>query len=140
MDIFTSMEINSSGMSAERKRMNLISSNIANARTTRTEEGGPYKRKDAVFQATPMPELSPEEAKEAPGVTLAQIKEDTSAPKLEYDPTHPDANPEGYVSYPNISVVEEMVNMITATRSYEANAQSVQSAKDMARKALSIGA
>ncbi len=137
MDIFSAIEVSSSGMSAERKRLNLISSNIANARTTRTEEGGPYKRKDAVFQATPLPDIGVE-ANDAPGVTVAEIKEDKEPPRLEYDPAHPDADENGYVSYPNVSVVEEMVNMITANRSYEANSASIQAAKDMAKKALSI--
>lgn len=138
MDIFTSMEINSSGMSAERKRMNLISSNIANARTTRTPEGGPYKRQDAVFVAIALPQMGEEDGNRAPGVGISEIIEDKNEPRLLYDPSHPDANAEGYVAYPNVSVVEEMVNMITATKSYEANATSIQAAKDMAKKALNI--
>jgi flagellar basal-body rod protein FlgC len=138
MDIFSSIEINSSGMSAERKRMNLISSNIANARTTRTKEGGPYKRKDAVFQATPLDGVSKEDGSQAPGVLVSKILEDSAPPQLKYEPNNPDADANGYVAYPNISVVEEMVNMITATKSYEANAASVQAAKDMAKKALNI--
>ncbi len=138
MDIFSSIEINSSGMSAERKRMNLISSNIANARTTRTKEGGPYKRKDAVFQATPLPDMPENEANDAPGVSVSKVLEDSAPPQLKYEPDNPDADANGYVAYPNISVVEEMVNMITATKSYEANAASVQAAKDMAKKALNI--
>lgn len=138
MDLFTSIEINASGMSAERKRLNVISSNIANARTTRTTEGGPYRRRDVVFQATPLPEINELEAKEAPGVGIIDILEDQTPGQLIYDPNHPDANQEGYVEYPNVSVVEEMVNMITATKSYEANAASVQAAKDMSKKALSI--
>ncbi len=138
MDLFTSMEINSAGMSAERKRMNIISSNIANARTTRTEGGGPYRRRDVIFQATPLPEVNEDDGNEAPAVQVSEIVEDQAAPQLKYEPDHPDADDNGYVAYPNISVVEEMVNMITATKSYEANASSIQAAKDMAKKALNI--
>ena len=138
MDIFSAMEINSSGMSAERKRMNLISSNIANARTTRTEDGGPYKRKDAVFQSVLLPGLDKEDAESAPGVMVTEVLEDQAAPKLVYDPDHPDADANGYVAFPNVVVVEEMVNMITATKAYEANATSIKAVKDMAKKAINI--
>lgn len=140
MDIFNAMEINSSGMSAERKRLNVISSNIANARTTRTAEGGPYKRKDVIFQEVMFPNSKGSEDSIATGVGVSKITEDQKEPQLVYDPDHPDANAEGYVAYPNVVVVEEMVNMINATKSYEANATAIQAAKDMAKKALNISA
>ena len=138
MDIFSAIEINSSGMSAERKRLNIISSNIANARTTRTDEGGPYKRRDVVFHEIFLPELHEKEAEHIPAVGVGEIIEDQQDPRLVFDPSHPDANEEGYVAYPNVVVVEEMVNLITATKAYEANATSIQAAKDMAKKALNI--
>ncbi len=140
MDIFNAMEINSSGMSAERKRLNVISSNIANARTTRTENGGPYKRKDVIFQEIMFPKSDDSDGSVATGVGVSEVIEDQKDPQLVYDPDHPDANEEGYVSYPNVVVVEEMVNMINATKSYEANATAIQAAKDMAKKALNISA
>lgn len=138
MDIFSAIEINSSGMSAERKRLNIISSNIANAKTTRTEDGGPYRRRDVVFKEVMLPKLNKNDAKEAPAVAVDKILEAEDDTILKYEPGHPDADENGYVEYPNISVVKEMVNMITSTKSYEANATSVKSAKDMAKKALNI--
>ncbi|MFO7734958.1 MAG: flagellar basal body rod protein FlgC [bacterium] len=138
MDVFSAIEINSSGMSAERKRLNIISSNIANARTTRTEDGGPYRRRDVVFKEVMLPELDKNDAKEAPAVAVDKILENEDDSILKYEPSHPDADENGYVEYPNISVVKEMVNMITSTKSYEANATSVRAAKDMAKKALNI--
>ncbi len=138
MDVFSAIEINSSGMSAERKRLNIISSNIANARTTRTADGGPYRRRDVVFKEVMLPELDKNDAKEAPAVAVDKILENEDDSILKYEPSHPDADENGYVEYPNISVVKEMVNMITSTKSYEANATSVRAAKDMAKKALNI--
>lgn len=144
MDLFTAMGTSSSALSAERTRMNLISSNLANANTTRTAEGGPYRRKDAIFLATPPTDTF---GKTLAGVTAAQIRqvtvsgiiEDKNAPRMQYDPSHPDANPDGYVAMPNVNVVEEMVDMITATRVYEANVMAAQAAKGMALKTLEIG-
>lgn len=145
MDFFSSMDISSSALTAERTRMNLISSNIANANATRTPEGGPYKRKDAVFSSTPptpgafRSALQNASKKAAMGVEVVEVKEDGSPPRLQYDPSHPDADQKGYVAYPNVNVVEEMADMIAATRAYEANITASQAAKSMAMKTLEIG-
>ncbi|MDD2897302.1 MAG: flagellar basal body rod protein FlgC [Desulfuromonadaceae bacterium] len=144
MDFFSSMNVSSSALSAGRTRMNLISSNLANANATRTPEGGPYKRKDAVFAATPLENqfnraLDGATAKQVRKVDVSEIIEDQNPPRLQYDPSHPDANPQGYVAMPNVNVVEEMADMIGATRAYEANVTAVQAAKSMALKTLEIG-
>jgi flagellar basal-body rod protein FlgC len=143
MDFFTSMEVSSSALTAERTRMNLISSNLANANATRTPEGGPYKRKDAVFAAQPAESFDQALSKAAgqgpQRVAVTQITEDPNPPRLQYDPTHPDADAKGYVALPNINVVEEMADMIAATRTYEANVTAIQSAKSMALKTLELG-
>jgi flagellar basal-body rod protein FlgC len=144
MDFFSSMNVSSSALTAERTRMNLISSNLANASSTRTSEGGPYKRKDAVFSATPVESRFNRALNSAVGqqtrqVEVSEIVEDQNPPRMQYDPGHPDANAQGYVAMPNVNVVEEMADMINASRSYEANVTAVQTAKSMALKTLEIG-
>lgn len=144
MDFFNAINVSSSALSAERTRMNLISSNLANANATRTPEGGPYKRKDAVFSATPLESrfnrvLDGATAQQVRQVEVSRIVEDQNPPRMQYDPSHPDANPQGYVAMPNVNVVEEMADMIGATRAYEANVTAVQAAKSMAMKTLEIG-
>jgi len=143
MDFFSAMDISSSAMSAERTRMNLISSNLANANSTRSAEGGPYKRKDAVFTATPLPGAFTNAMNQAnqrlARVDVTGVVEDSSPPRLQYDPTHPDADVKGYVSLPNVNVIEEMADMISATRTYEANVTAAQAAKSMAMKTLELG-
>ncbi len=139
MDIFKSLKVSASGLSAQRKWMDTIASNLANAKATRTPEGGPYKRRDPVF----MTESVDEAAAGAPnaarmGVRVPQIALDPSQPNLVFEPGNPDANPEGYVAYPNVSVVEEMANMVTASRSYEANLQSFNTFKTMATRTLDM--
>lgn len=141
MDFFTSMDISASALTAQRTRMNLISSNLANVNSTRTAEGGPYRRKDAVFTATPAAgsfgaALGKADARR---VEVSQIVEDQNPPRLQYDPNHPDADAAGYVAYPNVNVVQEMADMISASRSYEANVTAAQAAKSMALKTLDIG-
>ncbi len=143
MNFFTAMTITASGLDAQRTRMNVLASNLANARTTRTAEGGPYKRLDAVFQAVPVGTrfgelVGDSSAQVASTVEVSSIEQDQSAPQLVYDPTHPDADARGYLALPNVNVVEEMVNMITASRAYEAGVTAMQSIKGMARSALSI--
>ena len=144
MDFFTAMDISASALAAERTRMNLISSNLANVNSTRTAEGGPYRRKDAVFAATPLKEAGATfgaaltRATDARSVAVSQVNEDQRPPRLQYEPGHPDADPQGYVAYPNVSVVEEMADMITASRSYEANITATQAAKSMALKTLEL--
>lgn len=145
MNFFSAMEITASGLTAQRVRMNTLSSNLANANTTRTAEGGPYQRQDPVFQAVPIANrfkeyLNDKFANNAYMVEVPEIQSDQTPPKLVYDPTHPDANGEGYIALPNVNVVEEMVNMITASRAYESGVTAMQTLKGMARSALSIGA
>ncbi|AJE03508.1 flagellar basal body rod protein FlgC [Geobacter pickeringii] len=141
----SAMMINSSALLAERTRMNLISSNLANANSTRTAEGGPYRRKDAVFAATPPDAgrfaamLDGMRKGNARGVQVVQVVEDTNPPQLRHDPTHPDANPQGYVAFPNVNVVEEMADMMTATRAYEANVTAMKAGMDMQMKTLQLG-
>lgn len=143
MDFFTAMDVSSSAMSAERTRMNLISGNLANANSTRSAEGGPYKRKDAVFTATPAARPFTDALNRAgrgvEKVAVTGIVEDSSPPRMQFDPTHPDADPRGYVALPNINIIEEMADMISATRAYEANVTAAQAAKSMALKTLELG-
>ncbi len=144
-DFLSGFRIGGSGMAAQRARMNSISSNIANINTTRTPEGGPYRRKDVVFTAIQDSKsfgdiLNVDDPKaDFSRVQVSDVVYDKKAPILKYDPTHPDANEEGYVAYPNVNLMEEMTNMIQASRSYEANVQAIQATKDMALSALEIG-
>jgi flagellar basal-body rod protein FlgC len=138
MDFFSSMRISASGLNAQQTRMNTISSNLANA------ESVGYKRKDPVFQANAdrknFAEILDNKIDEhAQGVLVTEIKEDTKPPRLQYNPSHPQARPDGYVEMPNINPVEEYANMINASRSYEANITAMNAAKSMALKALDIG-
>lgn len=150
MSFWNSLRIATSALSAQRLRLDLIANNIANAETTRTAAGGPYQRQDVVFaplgsgsflsrflqarrNASALPEA------QAAGVRVASIVTDPSPGPRVYDPTHPDADAEGYVTYPNVNLVVEMTNMLSATRSYEASLAVVEAAKKMALKALEIG-
>jgi flagellar basal-body rod protein FlgC len=144
MDFFTAMDVSASGLNAERTRLNVASSNLANAQTTHSAAGGPYKRKDVVLGTAPAGRnISGAQAGEAPGavfkVAVTGVKDDAAPPRLEYDPGHPDANADGYVAYPNVNVVEEMVDMITASRAYQAGVTALDSAVSLAERALSIG-
>ena len=134
MNAFSSMRISASGLSAERLRMDTITSNLVNAQTTRTAEGdGPYTRKVAVFK-----EIL--DAKQNPnGVSAVEIEDDKSEYRKVYDPTHPDAGEDGYVSYPNVNLLNEMADMIASTRAYEANVDTLNANKSMFSKALEIG-
>lgn len=146
MGYFNSLDTAASGLSAQRLRMDIISQNIANINTTRTEKGTPYRRKVVVFEerspSGPFSEYLSEKSRErivGKGVRVARITEDGSAFKRVYDPGHPDADDEGYVQMPNVDAVTEMINMISASRSYEANVTSINTTKSMAIKALEIG-
>jgi flagellar basal-body rod protein FlgC len=144
MDIFTTFDIAASGLKAQTTRLNTISANLANAETTSTPEGGPYKKKSVVFQTEALPfkqhlNASLGNQGQSQGVKVSKIVEDNSAPQRIYDPAHPDAKEDGYVEMPNVSVFKEMVDMMSATRSYEANTTTIKSAKRMAMKALDIG-
>lgn len=144
MDFSTGLRVSASGMAAQRMRMNTISSNIANINTTRTPEGGPYRRKDVVFEAMTdtrnFGEMVTQPVNEnIQRVQVTDVISDPNGVDLRYEPDHPDAGPDGYVAYPKINLMEEMANMIQATRGYEANVAAVQASKDMALSALEIG-
>jgi flagellar basal-body rod protein FlgC len=141
LGVFSAMEVAASGLSAERTRMNTVASNLANARTTRTDAGGPYKRLDPVFEAIGLDNERGVMATQGgvSKVKVARIQEDTRPGMMVYEPGHPDANAAGYVEYPNVNAVEEMVNMITASRAYEAGVTSIDTVKQMGRSALDIG-
>ncbi len=144
MSFLNALNISASALTTQRVRMDVISQNIANINTTRTDSGGPYRRKVTVLaskQANSFASIfnSVQGQSTGQGVYVAAIQEDISAFTYEYDPTHPDANAEGYVAYPNVDEVTELVDMMSATRSYEANVTAFNATKDMALKALEIG-
>jgi len=143
--LFRGIDASASGMSAEKLRMDIISLNIANANTTRTPEGGPYKRKFPIFAPRRQEPLfnipfvkMPISIEPGSGVRVLRIEEDKTPPKLKYEPGHPDADQNGYVAYPNINLATEMIDLITASRAYEANVTAARSAKQMMMKALEI--
>jgi len=158
--IFSSLNISASGLSAQRRRMDTIAQNIANAETTRTEEGGPYRRQVVVTSEAPpttfykyiqnkirMSRTNTTHIEDKPiqstmpvptGTQVSEVIKDPSPPRLVYDPNHPDANAQGYVAKPNFNVISEMVDMITAARAYEANLTALNANKDITRKALEI--
>lgn len=156
MNLFAAFEISGSGLTAERLRMDTIANNIANANTTRTAFGGPYRRQEVVF--SPRQNVQPFfllpsegldkvsksgddnlESQIGEGVKVDAVVSDNSPPKLVYDPGNPDADAKGYVAMPNVNVVNEMVDLISASRAYEANVNAINSAKSMHASALSIG-
>ena len=144
MDFFTSMEVSASGLGAERTRMNVSASNLANASTTEGADGGPYRRRDVVLGSAPVGDRVSGARAGAPtggamAVEVRGIVEDQSPPRLEYDPGHPDADVDGYVAYPNVNIVEEMVDMITASRAYEAGVSALEAAVSMAERPLGMG-
>jgi len=166
MDLFKAMGISASGLNAQRSMIGAISMNLANVHTTRTEEGGPYRRRRTVLSAVPSSQpfedvlssrieagsyLRRTHPNHLPGVDIMgktdsgkegvslQILEDGNGPKKVYDPTHPDADEHGYVQFPDINLIEEMVDLMGAVRSYEANVTAFNAAKAMALKALEIG-
>ncbi len=161
MSFLNSFDISGYGLSAQRVRVNTISSNIANAQTTRTEEGGPYRRREVLFKAIDFNEAfnrALSEGSDALGysdplregdmgtqpnpaimsVIVDKIVRDDTGPKMKYDPSHPDADANGYVAYPNINPVIEMADLVEATRSYQANVAAFESAKNMATSAISL--
>lgn len=136
MSIFDSININTSGLSLERIKLDSISTNIANVNTTRTEEGGPYKRKQVTFQESLKRENNKLDYKSY-GVKTTGIEEDTET-KMVYQPEHPDANEDGYLEMPNVNLSDEMIDMMNTLRTYEANASAFESSKNMLKKALEI--
>jgi len=139
MSVFGAMDVSATGMTAQQTRMDTISENIANVNTTRDANGNVYKRKTVVFEEKSYPSLSMANGHIGKGVKVSQIVEDDSEGNKVYDPSHPDADEDGYVTYPNVNTVTEMTNMIDATRAYEANVTVLNSTKGMALKALDIG-
>jgi len=142
MDIFSSMQVSASALRAQQTRMNTISSNLANIDTTQAAEGGPYRKKSVVFQSASMgfsQELQAASSQQPQGVQVSRIIEDQGPPKMVYDPSHPDANDDGYVAKPNVNLLKEITNMKEASNAYEANVATVKSTKRMALKALEIG-
>lgn len=137
MGIFDALNISASGMTAHRLWMDVIASNIANSETTRTPEGGPYRRREVVFSA--LREVGEETGREAGGgVKVVGVVEDQSPPRLVYEPEHPDARDDGYVEMPNVNPVTEMVDLVVASRAYEANTTALEAAKSMFMRALDI--
>lgn len=143
MSLFGTLSVSASGLAAQRERATAIVENLANSETTRTPEGGPYRRKDVTFQ--PDAQSSPfsaifqaELGPQVTGVSVAEVVEETRPPIMKYDPGHPDANPEGYVAMPNINPAEEMVDLMGASRGYQANAAAMTAVKDMVAKSIDL--
>lgn len=138
MNLFGVMQISSSGLAAERVRAEVVTANMANAETTRTPEGGPYRRKQVVFETRQLPGTTPSGIPDAKGVRIAGVLEDKTEPYQRYEPGHPDANAEGLVSYPAINPVQEMVDLMGAVRAYQLNAAAVNSSKQMIQQSIDI--
>jgi flagellar basal-body rod protein FlgC len=140
MSLFAALQVSASGMQAERTRAETLVENMANTETTRTPEGGPYRRKDVVFsselQESPFSAVFQNEL--ATGVTVADIIQDNSAPDLRYLPSHPDANAEGYVAFPKMNPAEEMADLLNTTRSYQANIAAMTAVKDMITHSIDL--
>ncbi|ACT50026.1 MULTISPECIES: flagellar basal body rod protein FlgC [Methylovorus] len=133
MSLFNVFNVSGSAMSAQSQRLNAVASNLANADSATSANGQPYKAKQVVFSATPTNNAA------VSGVKVQQVIEDPSPPKVVYDPKHPAANAQGYVTMPNVNVTEEMVNMISASRAYQNNVETMNAAKTMLLKTLTIG-
>jgi len=144
MDLFTAMKVSSAGLSAQRTRINIASSNLANVETTRTPEGGPYRRRQVMLAAVPFSKAFEQVQQtdmhdQTHSVEVVSIEADGSEPRLIYNPEHPDARKDGYVAMPNINPISEMVDLLTTSRGYEANVSALRAAKTMALEALKIG-
>lgn len=146
MGIFSAFDVNASGMTAQRYRMDIISENVANANTTRTEDGTPYRRKVVTFEQKPGRTTfghvfaKVRQGYNGQGVRVAGVREDRESEMvMTYDPSHPDADENGYVTYPNVNIVTEMTNLIDASRAYEANATAFGASKAIALKGLEMG-
>ncbi len=145
MGVFSSFDVNASGMTAQRYRMDIIAENVANANTTRTADGTPYRRKVVTFEQKPDRATfrnlfdSYRQRYDGQGVRVTNVSEDTETPMvMTYDPSHPDADENGYVTYPNVNIVTEMTNLIDASRAYEANATAFGASKAIAMKGLEM--
>ena len=138
MSIFNSMKINHSGLSLERLKMDVISTNMANVNTTRTEDGGPYKRKEVLFMESLTSANDRLGRKRSAGVKVVGIGEDEEGLRQAYDPDHPDSDEEGYLMLPNVNMVDEMISLINVQRTYEANVTALTTSKNILKKALEI--
>ena len=143
MSLFSVLSVSASGMSAERQRAEVLTENIANADTTRTIEGGPYRRRDVVFQSEEVGSpfsstLQSELDNQSQGVTVGQVLIDQSEPDRRYLPGHPDADADGYVAFPRVNTAEDMVDLLGASRSYQANVSAISAVKDMLQKSLDL--
>lgn len=143
MSLFSLLSVSASGMSAQRTRAELLVQNLANAETTRTPEGGPYRRKDVVFASEDDGSmfsslLLGELSDQATGVRVAEVVEDTREPEMRYQPGHPDANDNGYVAYPRINPAEDMVDLMSAARGYQTNVSAMAAIKDMIHRSIDI--
>ena len=142
MSLFSVLSIGASGMQAQRTRAELLVENLANAETTRTPEGGPYRRKDAVFESTtvssPFASIFNAQIDAPGGVAVSQIVTDTSAPEQRYLPGHPDADKDGYVAFPKMNAAEDMVDLMGASRSYQANVSAIAAVKDMIQRSIGL--
>ncbi len=138
MTLFQILDVSASGLAAQRLRMETVASNLANAESTRTPEGGPYRRRDVVFEAVPVRPFRSALDAAVRKVRVADVVVDPSPPRLKYEPGHPDADPQGFVAYPNVELPVEMVNLVSAARSYEANVTVIEATKSMLLRALEI--
>ena len=142
MDFLNSMDLSQSGLTSQRQRMNLVAMNLSHMNTTRTPDGGPYRRKVTIFEAAPYftgPQANrPRLSRQLEDCQVREVVEDRRDFKLIFDPAHPDADEFGYVLMPNINVVQEMVDMVTAKRSFEANVTAATAAQNMALKSLDL--
>ncbi len=139
MDLLDTINITASGLSAQRTRVQTAAANLANARTTRTPEGGAYKRRSAVFQAAPVDAFGSRLEQELAGVVVTDITADQTPGPQVFDPSHPDADDQGFVELPNVDIMSEMVDLMAASRTYEANANVLDITRDLAARALDIG-
>ena len=142
MSLFSLLSVSASGMSAQRTRAELLVENLANAETTRTPEGGPYRRKDAVFTTqspeSPFSSIFESQLGRPEGVGVSEVVVDDRAPERRYLPGHPDADKEGYVAFPRINPAEDMVDLMSATRGYQANVAAISSIKDMIQRSIDL--
>jgi flagellar basal-body rod protein FlgC len=143
MSLFSALSVGASGMAAQRARAEVLVENMANAETTRTPEGGPYRRKDVVFESgsveAPFSSVfNSQLAGESTGVNVSEIVTDNSEPEMRYMPGHPDANADGYVAFPKMNPAEDMVDLMGSSRSYEANVAAIGAVKDMIQRSIDL--
>ena len=143
MSLFSAISVGASGMAAQRARAELLVENLANAETTRTPEGGPYRRKDAVFESTtvdsPFASIFSSELETQSGVAVSSVLTDMSEPERRYLPGHPDADKDGYVAFPKVNPAEDMVDLMETSRNYGANVAAISAIKDMIQRSLDLG-